>query len=191
MGSLGVTEKAGRVRVVPTTHGSSSSSSSSYPARAAGQGFILQRVVTLPAAPQGLVLHQFFLSLLVHQQAFVSYVFLFSFFFLFSLLVHQQAFVSYVFLSLPCPHSGAGSYIASVSSASSFCQHVNISYMLHSILTKLGQNDQYLDCYSHTNNSGVKGHDGVTRVKKVIFTKIAIFRTDYMIWSCDSYIFIS
>ena len=46
--------------------------------------------------------------------------------------------------------------------------------MLHSILTKLGQNDQYLDRYSHTNNGGDKGRDGVTRVKKVIFTKIAI-----------------
>ena len=77
------------------------------------------------------------------------------------------------------------------SSSSSFCQHVNISYMLRSILTKLGLNDQYLDRYSHTNNGGVKGHDGVTGVKKVIFTKIAIFRTDYMVWSCDSYMFIS
>ena len=63
--------------------------------------------------------------------------------------------------------------------------------MLRSILTKLGLNDQYLDRYSHTNNGGVKGHDGVTGVKKVIFTKIAIFRTDYMVWSCDSYMFIS
>ena len=54
--------------------------------------------------------------------------------------------------------------------------------MLRSILTKLGLNDQYLDRYTHTNNGGVKGHDGVTGVKKVIFTKIAIFRTDYMVW---------
>ena len=75
--------------------------------------------------------------------------------------------------------------------SSSFCQHVNISYMLRSILTKLGLNDQYLDRYSHNNNGGVKGHDGVTGVKKVIFTKIGIFRTDYMVWSCDSYMFIS
>ena len=63
--------------------------------------------------------------------------------------------------------------------------------MLRSILTKLGLNDQYLDRYSHTNNGGVKGHDGVTGVKKVIFTKIAIFRIDYMVWSCASYMFIS
>ena len=63
--------------------------------------------------------------------------------------------------------------------------------MPRSILTKLGLNDQYLDSYLHTNNGGVKGHDGVTGTKKVIFTKIAIFRTDYMVWSCDSYMFIS
>ena len=91
----------------------------------------------------------------------------------------------------PARPSGAGSYIASRSSSSSFCQHVNISYMLRSILTKLGLNDQYLDHYSHTNNGGVKGYDGVTGVKKVIFNKIAIFRTDYMVWSCDSHMFIS
>ena len=63
--------------------------------------------------------------------------------------------------------------------------------MLRSILTKLGLNDQYLDRYSHTNNGGVKGHDGVTGVKKVIFTKIAISPTDYMAWLCDSCIFIN
>ena len=103
--------------------------------------------------------------------------------------------------SLGIPHKRAGFVsfqrhtflvlLLLLSSSSSFCQHVNISYMLRSILTKLGLNDQYLDCYSHTNNGGVKGYDGVTGVKKVIFTKIAIFRTDYMVWSCDSYMFIS
>ena len=75
--------------------------------------------------------------------------------------------------------------------SSSFCQHVNISYMLHSILTKLGLNDQYLDRYSHTNNDGVRGHDGVTGVTKVIFTKIAISPSDNMVWSRDSCIYIS
>ena len=54
--------------------------------------------------------------------------------------------------------------------------------MLRSILTKLGLNDQYLDRYLHTNNGGVKGHDGVTGVKKVILTKIVISPTDYMVW---------
>ena len=33
---------------------------------------------------------------------------------------------------------------------------------------------------------GVKGHVGVTGVKKVIFTKIATSPTDYRVWSCDS-----
>ena len=94
-------------------------------------------------------------------------------------------------VTLPAP-AGQGLLLHRVlPSSSSFCQHVNISYMLRSILTKLGLNDQYLNRYSHTNNGGVKGHDGVTGVKKVIFTKIAIFRTNYMVWSCDSYMFIS
>ena len=39
------------------------------------------------------------------------------------------------------------------------------------ILTKLGHSDRYLDHYSCTKNDGVSGHDGVTGVKKVIFTK--------------------
>ena len=47
--------------------------------------------------------------------------------------------------------------------------------MLRSILTKLGLNDQYLDRYSHTNNGGVKGHDGVTGVKKVFSPKLLFF----------------
>ena len=42
---------------------------------------------------------------------------------------------------------------------------------LHPILTKLGQSDQYLDHYSGTNDDGVRGHDGVTGVKKVISPK--------------------
>ena len=56
--------------------------------------------------------------------------------------------------------------------SSSFCQHVNISETLHSNLTKPGLNDQYLDRYSHTNNDGVKGHGGVTGVKKVKIPKL-------------------
>ena len=43
----------------------------------------------------------------------------------------------------------------------------------HTIQTKLSQSDQYLDHYSGTNDDGVRGHDGVTGVKKVIFTKKA------------------
>ena len=37
---------------------------------------------------------------------------------------------------------------------------------LHPILTKLDQSDQYLDHYSGTNDDGVRGHDGVTGVKR-------------------------
>ena len=45
---------------------------------------------------------------------------------------------------------------------------------LHSILTKLGQRD------TGTDNGGVRGHDGVTGVKKVIFTKKASSPTEYI-----------
>ena len=51
---------------------------------------------------------------------------------------------------------------------------------LHPILTKLGQSDRYLDHYSGTDNDGVRGHDGVTGVKKVIFTKKASSPTEYL-----------
>ena len=47
-------------------------------------------------------------------------------------------------------------------------------------MTKLGQSDQYLDHYSGTNDDGVRGHDGVTGVKKVIFTKKASSPSDYI-----------
>ena len=49
---------------------------------------------------------------------------------------------------------------------------------LHPIQTKLGQSDQYLDHYSGSNDDGVRGHDGVTGVKKVIFTKKASSPTE-------------
>ena len=51
---------------------------------------------------------------------------------------------------------------------------------LHPILTQLGQSDQYLDHYSGSDNDGVRGHDGVTGVKKVIFTKKASSPTEYL-----------
>ena len=51
---------------------------------------------------------------------------------------------------------------------------------LHPILTKLDQSDQYLDHYSGSDNDGVRGHDGVTGVKKVIFTKKALSPTEYL-----------
>ena len=51
---------------------------------------------------------------------------------------------------------------------------------LHPILTKLGHSDRYLDHYSGTDNDGVRGHDGVTGVKKVIFTKKASSPSEYL-----------
>ena len=56
---------------------------------------------------------------------------------------------------------------------------------LHPILTKLGQSDRYLDHYSHTKDGGVRGHPGVTGVKKVIFTKKASSPSDYIALTRD------
>ena len=55
------------------------------------------------------------------------------------------------------------------------------------MMSKLGhKGDKYLNHYSHTNSGGVKGHDGVTVVKKVIFMENASSPTDYLAWSCES-----
>ena len=62
---------------------------------------------------------------------------------------------------------------------------------LHLILTKLSQSDRYLDHYSGTENGGVRGHDGVTGVKKVIFTKKASSPTEYLALMRDLCICIS
>ena len=56
---------------------------------------------------------------------------------------------------------------------------------LHLILTKLAHSDRYLDHYSGTDNGGVRGHDGVTGVKKVIFTKKASSPTEYLALTWD------
>ena len=45
--------------------------------------------------------------------------------------------------------------------------------MLHAILTKLGQNDQWVSGYKSYQQFDLKGHVGVTGVKKVIFTENA------------------
>ena len=45
--------------------------------------------------------------------------------------------------------------------------------MLYRILTKLGQNDQWLTNYKSYQQFDLKGHVGVTGVKKVIFTENA------------------
>ena len=62
---------------------------------------------------------------------------------------------------------------------------------LHPILTKLGQSDRYLDHYSGADNGGVRGHDGFTGVKKVIFTKKASSPTEYLALMRDLCICIS
>ena len=51
---------------------------------------------------------------------------------------------------------------------------------LHPILTTLGHSDRYLDRYSGTDNDGVRCQDGVTGVKKVIFTKKASSPSEYL-----------
>ena len=56
---------------------------------------------------------------------------------------------------------------------------------LHPILTKLGHNDRYLDHYSGTKYGGVRGHHGVTGVKKVICTKKASSPSDYVALTRD------
>ena len=62
---------------------------------------------------------------------------------------------------------------------------------LHPIQTKLGQSDQYFDHYSGSNDDGVRGHDGVTGDKKVIFTKKASSPTEYLAMTRDLCICIS
>ena len=56
---------------------------------------------------------------------------------------------------------------------------------LHPILTKLGHNDRYLDHYSGKKDGGVRGHHGVTGVKKVICTKKASSPSDYVALTRD------
>ena len=45
--------------------------------------------------------------------------------------------------------------------------------MLHPILTELGQNNQWVSGYKSYQQFDLKGHVGVTGVKKVIFTENA------------------
>ena len=72
-----------------------------------------------------------------------------------------------------------------------FHQNCYFSYRLHGMvmwLMHIHQLDSLYKSYRFKKLSGVIwGHRG----QKVIFTKIAISPTDYMVWSCDSCIFIS
>ena len=72
------------------------------------------------------------------------------------------------------------------SSSSSSSGNTSFSHIsLHPILTKLGHNDRYLDHYSGTKDGGVRGHHGVTGVKKVICTKKASSPSDYVALTRD------
>ena len=71
--------------------------------------------------------------------------------------------------------------LLSSSSGNTSFSHIS----LHPILTKLGHNDRYLDHYSGTKDGGVRGHHGVTGVKKVICTKKASSPSDYVALTRD------
>ena len=133
-------------------------------------------LVILPAQPQDLVSYSFLSSYPAGDSGRV--LFLTRFFFL-----------SFFFLSYPAG-AAAGSCIllVSVHLVKNFLLSGNTSFShtsLHPIPTKLGQSDRYLNHYSCTNNDGVRGHDGVTGVKKVIFIKKASSPTEYLALTRD------
>ena len=106
-------------------------------------------------------------------------LFLTRFFFLLLLLIlpaQPQDLVSYSFLS-----SSFFFFLLLSSSGNTHFSHIS----LHPILTKLGHNDRYLDHYSGTKDGGVRGHHGVTGVKKVICTKKASSPSDYVALTRD------
>ena len=101
-------------------------------------------------------------------------------------------------------HQKANVNIRSACIPVSACRHMSSSFFLsssgntsfshtsrHLILTKLGHSDRYLNHYSRTNNDGVRGHDGVTGVKNVIFTKKASSPTECVAWTRDLCICVS
>ena len=63
-----------------------------------------------------------------------------------------------------------------------------VSFMSRKISTRLGHKNHRPRPNMSYNQPGVKGHVGVTGVKKVIFSKNATPPTEsieYMLWSCD------
>ena len=122
--------------------------------------------------------------------------------FWFCLFVVCGFFFFFFFFFFTLPVTPAGSCFSLVSSfflsffflSSFFLLSGNTSFShtsLHPILTKLSQSDRYLDHYSGTDNGGVRGHDGVTGVKKVIFIKKASSLTEYLALTRDLCICIS
>ena len=78
----------------------------------------------------------------------------------------------------------------SSSSSSSSSSSVNISKsyisdMAWPILTRLGHKYRLTIPFMSHDQIRVKGHVGVTGVKKVIFTKNATLSTNYVAWSCN------
>ena len=67
----------------------------------------------------------------------------------------------------------------------SFWQHVFFTCFPTSDLAKLGHSDRLLNHYSRTNNDGVRCHDVVTGVKKVLFTKKASSPTECVALTSD------
>ena len=115
------------------------------------------RFVILPAQPQDTVFFSFLLSSLPCRRT-GRVLYLTRFFFL---LLLSSSFFFFFFL---------------LSSGNTSFSHTS----LHLILTKLAHSDRYLNHYSHTKDGGVRGHYGVTGVKKVIFTKNASSPSDYV-----------
>ena len=86
---------------------------------------------------------------------------------------------------LPCRRSRAG-YCFLLVSASASSGNTSFSHTSrHPILTKLSHIDRYLNRYSRINNDGVRGQDGVTGFKKVIFTKKASSSTELVALTRD------
>ena len=103
--------------------------------------------------------------------------------------IHMRLYSVFLwFFILPAQPQDLVSYSFLLSSSSFFfffflLSSGNTSFShtsLHLILTKLAHSDRYLNHYSHTKDGGVRGHYGVTGVKKVIFTKNASSPSDYV-----------
>ena len=166
-------------------------SMSSYPARAAGQGFILQQfplLLTLPAQ-RGRVLYS------------ISFRFFFSFFFLSTcqylrdpMSDDAHTWSQYQVCEralLTWPVWGQRSRRGHRGQKGHFHQNCYFSFRLHGMavwLMHIDQQDTLYKSYGSRNSPGVTwGHRG----QKVIFTKNAISHSDYVVWPWDSCILIS
>ena len=148
----------------------------------------------LSAQPQDLVSYSFLLLSTMpdfDRQGLVSYSFLLSSYYI---RCKRMCPVSLAFFFLYHCRRQPQDHVSLVSSffyfflllSSSFFWQQSFSHTsLHPILTKLGHNDWYLNHYSGTKDGGVRGHHGVTGVKKVICTKKASSPSDYVALTRD------